>query len=229
MAKSAAQKKLEQATKNLGKTSSFSYNNKNGYQTAWNKANNAYNNWLENPSANGLNKYIGDVDELFASIMNQEKFSYDPQRDQLFQMYKQQYQNQGIRAMNNQMGVAAAATGGYNSSVGQTSAQNTYQTYMNELSNKAAETYQNALDMHKYKQQNLLDKYNVASDMNNASNEQYWQQTNALGQKAQNAYNIFNDDRSFQYNKFSDNRGFWQNQQTAAQNQVNWEKEFKRK
>jgi len=221
-----AQEKLNTANKNLNNLGTFKYSDSTGLQSAYNGAYKDYNDWIENPNKYGYNKYQSDVDKLFNQVMSQEKFSYDPQQDKLFQMYKQQYQAQGQRAMQNQMGVAAARSGGYNSSAAQSAAQSTYQGYMDALSEKAAETYQNSLDMYKYNQQQLLNRYNTARDMNNAGNEAYWKQADAKAQKMNNTYSVFNDDRSYQWNKYSDNRNFLQTQVKNAQDQVNWQKEY---
>lgn len=219
-----AKEDFANANKQLADLGSFSYTG--GLDKAYKTAMNDYNEWADNPTKHGYNAYITDVNDLFSQVMSQKQFSYDPQQDALFQMYKKQYETQGNRAMQNQMGVAAAMSGGYNSSVAQTSAQQQYQNSMDELSQKAAETYQSALDMYKYQQQNLLDRYNVARDMNNAGNEAYWQQLGVKQNRANNAYNAYNDDRNFQYNQFSDNRNYWSSQKQNAQSQINWQAEY---
>ncbi|MBR1763489.1 MAG: hypothetical protein IJ731_09030 [Eubacterium sp.] len=209
----------------MAKLGAFKYSDNAGLQKAYKSAESDYNNWY-NSADKHLNQYQSDVDALYNQVMNQEKFSYDPQKDQLFQMYKQQYMNQGNRAMQNQMGIAAAAAGGYNSSAAQTSAQNTFQGYMDALSDKAAQTYQNALDMYKYNQQNILDRFNSAREMNNAGNEAYYKQLDSKAQRMNNAYTAFNNDRNFQYSGWNDNRTYQQNQNIFNQNQKNWKKEF---
>ena len=229
MAKSSTQKKLDKANSKLKKLEKFKYNDGKGLSSAYSAAYKDYLNTLNNPTEYGYGKYSSDVEALFDEVMNQKKFSYDPKDDKLFQLYKQQYTNQGNRAMRNQLGAAAALSGGYNSSVAQTSSQNAYQNYLNALSEKAAETYQNALNMYKYNQQNTLDKYNAARDMNNASNEAYWKQADAKAQKMNSAYNAYNDDRNYQYNNFSSDRSFYQTQAKNAVDQLNWLKEYKLK
>mgnify|MGYP003294760732 CR=1 FL=1 len=73
--------------------------------------------------------YENKLNELYDQIMNREKFSYDFNKDQMYQMYKDKYTEQGKRAMQDTLGQAAGLTGGYNSSYGQTAAQQTYQNY----------------------------------------------------------------------------------------------------
>jgi len=226
MAKSSAQKQLNQALEELYRLDKFKYSDTSNLKKAYNSAQKDYNSYIANPEKYGYNKYINDVNSLFDSVMNQKEFSYDPAADMLFQLYKQQYQSRGSSAMKNQMGVASALSGGYNSSAAQTSAQNAYQKYLDELSAKAGETYKNALDMYKTGQQSLLDKYNTARDMNNSLNEAYWKNADIKAIGLDNAYNAYADDRNFQYNKFSGDRSFYQNQSSNAQNQINWLKEY---
>lgn len=188
----------------------FSYSSSLDKQ--WQNAAKQYDNIYNNPSKYGYDAYKSDVNALFNSVMNQEEFSYDPQKDALFQMYKQQYNAQGNRGMKNQMGVAAARSGGYNSSAAQTSAQSVYQGYMDALNEKASETYQNALDFYNNQQQNLLNRYNTALSMNNASNDAYNQRLQAAQQRASQLYGAFTDDRNYAYNKWNDNRQYMQTQ-----------------
>lgn len=219
-----AKANLITAQNELNKLGDFTYTG--NLDAEYNSAYSDYNDFYNNPQANGYNAYINDVNSLFDQVMNQQKFSYDPQKDALFQMYKKQYEAQGNRAMQNQMGVATANSGGYNSSVAQTSAQNIFQGYMDQLSEKASQTYQNALDMYKYKQQNLLDRYNIAKNMNDSGNDAYWKQLDAKQQKANNAYTAWQNDKTFQYNQYSDNRNYWQQESQKAQNQINWQAEY---
>ena len=227
MAKTKSQKMLEKANKNLSKLGDFSYSDSLGYKSAYDALLEDYNSYMNNPEANGYNAYIGDVNELFSQVMNQKPFSYNPEQDSLYQMYKNQYMSQGNSAMRNQMGVAAAASGGYNSSAAQTSALGAYQRYMDALSEKAVETYRNALDMYKYNQQSLLGRYNAARDMNSYGNNAFYQQADIKAQNMKNAYDLFNDDRSFQYDKYTNDRSYYLNQAKNALEQNNWLKEYK--
>ena len=214
--KTAAEKQLATANSKIKALGGFSYSDKAGLKSAYDSAYSDYNGWVNNPTAHGFNAYITDVNELYDQVQN---YTYDPQKDGLFQMYKNQYQAQGTRAMQNQMGVAAALSGGYNSSVAQTSAQQQYQDIMSGLNDKAAETYQ-------LNRQNLIDRYNTARDMNNAGNDAYWKQVDVRANRMNNAYSAYNDDRTFQYNKYNNDRTYWQTQGQNAQTQINWQKEY---
>lgn len=194
-------------------------------ESRWKEADNAYNSWLARESEL-TDPYLSDVNKLFDSIMNQKEFSYDPAQDQLFQMYKQQYNQQGTRAMQNAMGVGVARSGGYNSSAAQTAAQTTYGSYLNALNDKVADTYQNALDMWKYNQQNTINRFNMARDMNESANNRYYTQAGLLSQKANNLWGMYNNDRQFNWQKESDNRLFnFQKEQADIAN-TQWKKQF---
>jgi hypothetical protein len=226
MAKSEYQKKLEEANARINSLGNFNFSDNAGLREVYINAYDEYLNRVNNPENYGYNSYINDVNALFEKLMNQERFSYDPKTDKLFQLYKQQYQNQGNRAMQNQMGVASALSGGYNSSAAQSAAKKAYQNQMNELAERASEAYQNSLDMYRYNQQNNLDKFNTALNMNSSGNDAYFRQTDAIGDKMNSAYNAFNDERNFQFNQYNNDRNFYQNQGQNAQNQINWLKEY---
>ena len=223
----SASSDLKKANKKLKELGNFAYNDSAGLKEQYNSAYEDYYNLINNPQSFGYNAYISDVNELFNQVMSQPSFSYDPKTDRLFQLYKQQYQSGGSSAMKNQMGVASALSGGYNSSAAQTSAQGRYQAYMSQLASRADEAYQSALDTYRYNQQNLLDRFNAARDMNNMGNEAYYKQADIRAQNLNSAYSAYNDDRSFQLGKYNNDRSFYQAQGKNAQDQINWLKEYK--
>jgi hypothetical protein len=187
----------------------FTYDTKNSnIYKAYTTAKSTFNDIANNSKKYGYNKYQSDVDSLYDAVMNYGDFSYDMEKDQLFQMYKQQYQSQGNTAMRNQMGISTAKSGGYNSSVAQTSAQSVYQNYMDALSEKAADTYQNAYDMWNTEYNNKLNQYNSAVSANEASNSNYWNLYNAAQTQKNTAYDAYQDDKNFKYTKWNDNRNY---------------------
>ena len=109
-----------------------------------------YNNWsnqlnaLQKPEWNGYSKQ-GDWDNILNKITNMKDFSYDVNGDALYQQYKDQYTTQGKMAMMDTMGQAAALTGGYGNSYAQSVGQQTFQGYMQQLTDKVPELYSLAL------------------------------------------------------------------------------------
>lgn len=72
---------------------------------------------------------------------------YDPNSDPTYLAYKNQYTKGGMKAMQDTLAKAAALTGGYGSSYGQSAGQQTYNDYMTALADKIPELAQAAYEM----------------------------------------------------------------------------------
>lgn len=225
----------EKAANNAAKK--YTYNENSTFAKEYKNALNSYNDLYNHAEKYGYNKYTDSwkdadgnrqigVNELFEQVMNYGDFSYDMNKDKLFQMYKQQYNHNGKRAMENQMGIAAANSGGYNSSYAQTSSQDTYQQYMDQLSQKAVDTYQNAYSQWNNKFSQLQNRYNTLNTMNQQANEKYYTDLNNASDRLNTAYNAYYNDKTFDYNKYSDYRDYTANQLSQAQAQANWQADY---
>lgn len=154
-------------------------------------------------------KYEGKLDELYNSILNRDKFSYDFNADGMYQMYKDQYQQQGKAAMQDTMGQASAMTGGYGSSYAQSVGQQTYQDYLTQLNSMIPTLRNQAYQEYQQEGQDLLNKYNVTNDAYNREYTQYrndvsdWQADRSFN------YGMYSDERQFDYNQFSNDRNYW--------------------
>lgn len=208
----------------------FNYNDAAGYKE---RSENAFNVWNDLYSGQGKANFDASqqklqttVDDLFDQIMNYGDFSYDQEKDQLFQIYKQQYLSAGAGAMKNQLAAASANTGGYNNSYAQQSAQQAYNNTMNGLSDKAIELRANALTNWQNEYNQIQDRYNLVNNQKAAEESSYYNKLNA----ANNAYNVFNtaykDDYNNQYGLWSDNRNAAQTRVNNAQSQVNWANDY---
>lgn len=208
----------------------FNYNDAAGYKE---RSENAFNDWNDLYSGQGKANFDASqqklqttVDDLFDQIMNYGDFSYDQEKDQLFQIYKQQYLSAGAGAMKNQLAAASANTGGYNNSYAQQSAQQAYNNTMNGLSDKAIELRANALTNWQNEYNQIQDRYNLVNNQKAAEESSYYNKLNA----ANNAYNVFNtaykDDYNNQYGLWSDNKNAAQTRVNNAQSQVNWANDY---
>lgn len=208
----------------------FYYNDAAGYKE---RSENAFNDWNDLYSGQGKANFDASqqklqttVDDLFDQIMNYGDFSYDQEKDQLFQIYKQQYLSAGAGAMKNQLAAASANTGGYNNSYAQQSAQQAYNNTMNGLSDKAIELRANALTNWQNEYNQIQDRYNLVNNQKAAEESSYYNKLNA----ANNAYNVLNtaykDDYNNQYGLWSDNRNAAQTRVNNAQSQVNWANDY---
>ena len=148
------------------------------------------------------------LDEAMKKILNREKFSYDLNGDALYQQYKDQYKNQGKMAMQDTMGQAAAMTGGYGSSYGQSVGQQTYQGYMQQLTDKIPELYQLALDQYNREGEELYNEYGLYADRENQDYGRYRDKVADYNTDLDRAENRYYTERDYDYGKYVDNRDF---------------------
>lgn len=98
----------------------------NSYQSQYENFNNTNQNYK---TAQALNQRLNN-------------YKYDPNSDNTYQQYMKSYVNNGTRAMEDTLGVAAARTGGLASSYALNAAQQTYNNYMQQLADKIPELAQ---------------------------------------------------------------------------------------
>lgn len=99
--------------------------------------------------------------DALEAYLNREDFSFDLNADALYQQYKNDYVNQGRLAMEDTMGQAAALTGGYGSTYAQRVGQQTYQSYLEKLSQAAPELEARAYERYQDQGDDLYDRYKV--------------------------------------------------------------------
>lgn len=109
--------------------------------------------------------YEKQLNELYDKIINREKFRYDVNSDALYSQYRDMYVNQGQLAMMDTVGQAAALTGGYGSSYGQSAGQQQYEAYLQRLSEVVPELYGKAYERYAQEGQDMLSRYSLAADM----------------------------------------------------------------
>lgn len=132
--------------------------------------------------------YTGQIADLYDQIMNRPKFSYDPNKDPLYQNYRDQYMQNGQLAMRDAMGTAAGLTGGYGNSWGDTAGFQAYQAYLQQLGAVIPQLEQQAYERYKDEGTDALQKLSIAQEMEDADFAKYqsalaeWQ-----SQQAQNA------------------------------------------
>ena len=163
-------------------------NNDSDYQAAKAKLEETTNN---KPVYAGT--YDNDVANAYNNIVNREKFQYNLDDDALYKQYADKYMAAGKLAMKNSMGQSAALTGGYGSSYGAAVGQQTYDSYLQGLNDKAIEFYDRAYGRYQDEGNRLKDIYGLAQDM---ANTEYGRYSDLLGQ--------YNTDRSFDYGAMQD-------------------------
>lgn len=118
-------------------------------------------------------QWQSQIDDIFGKIQNREPFKYDVNADALYEQYKNQYINQGKLAMEDTIGQAATLTGGYDNSYAQSVGQQTYNRYLEGLTDIVPELYQMALDRYMKEGDDLMSEYALLLDRDNLDYGRY--------------------------------------------------------
>ena len=148
-------------------------------------------NTQQRPEWGGYSRQ-GEWDSVINNITNMKDFTYDVNGDALYHQYKDQYTTQGKMAMMDTMGQAAALTGGYGNSYAQSVGQQTFQGYMQQLTDKIPELYQLALSKYNSDKEDLYRQNDLHQNLFNNEYGMY-----------QSDLNQYNTDRNYyadQYN-----------------------------
>lgn len=117
--------------------------------------------------------YEDQLNTLFDKIQNREPFQYDVNADPLYQQYKDKYVQQGKLAMKDTMGQAAGLTGGYGSTYSQKVGQQTYDSYLQNLSDVIPQLYGMSYDMYKDKGNDLMQQYGLVGQQRDTEYNRY--------------------------------------------------------
>lgn len=117
--------------------------------------------------------FENQLSDIYNKIQNREKFQYDVNADPLYQNYKDKYVQQGKLAMRDTMGKAASLTGGYGSTYGQQVGQQTYDAYLQNLSDAIPELYGMAQEAYQNEGNELKAQYAMVGDQRNTEYNKY--------------------------------------------------------
>ena len=85
--------------------------------------------------------HMQQVTQLYEQVMNRPKFNYNINAEPIYQQYKNQYVQQGQRAMRDTVGTMAGLTEGYGNSYAKGAGQQEYQRYLGILNAVMPELY----------------------------------------------------------------------------------------
>ena len=140
-------------------------------------------------------KYDKEIEKLLKDLRSVKNFSYDPQKDELYNYYKEQYNREGKRAMEDVLGAVSANTGGMPSSYAVTAAAQSREEYNKKLTDKIPELYNRALESY-------IKEIGIDTDtlefMKKLSDEEYSRYKDSINQ--------YNEDREFDYKVFLDEK-----------------------
>ena len=111
--------------------------------------------------------YGDELDRMISEFNNRKAFEYNMNTDQLFLNAREQYVNQGQKAMRDAMGAASAMTGGYGNSYAAQVGNQAYQQYLQELNNSIPDFYNSALNKYNSDVENDLAKINLLNTQRN--------------------------------------------------------------
>lgn len=152
-------------------------------------------------------KYDDLINSNLNSILNREKFSYDPNSDALYQQYKDSYTRNGQTAMKDTMGNAALLTGGYGNSYAVTAGQQAYNNYMQQLADKIPELEQRAYERYRDDTSDLYNQSDLLSTLESRDYGRYRDDMSDYLNDRDYYYNAYNNERNFDYGKYRDDVG----------------------
>ena len=148
------------------------------------------------------------LNDTLNKILNREQFSYDLNRDALYNQLKDQYVLQGQQAMMDTMGQAQAMTGGYGNSYAQSVGQQAYQGYLQQLNDRVPDLYQLALSQYQMEGDAMADKFALLAQQEDQDYGRYRDDVSDWRTELERLYNQFNSERDYDYGKWADGRDF---------------------
>lgn len=106
-------------------------------------------------------EYLDNINSLMDKLLNREDFNYNPQTDQLYDVYKQAYQREGQRATEDALANAAILSGGMPSTAAVTAATQAGDYYSAQMADIIPQLEQAAYE--KYLNDIRLDQSNLSA------------------------------------------------------------------
>lgn len=181
--------------------------------------------------------YTGKYDKLINdnlnNILNRKQFSYDANKDALYNQYKDMYTRNGQTAMQDTMGNAALLTGGYGNSYATTAGQQAYNSYMQQLNDKIPELEQRAYERYRDETNDLYNQNNLLTNLDSTDYSRYRDKMSDYLNDRDFYYNAYNNERNFDYGKYrddvgdaKDDRNFNYQKERDSVSDAQWEKNY---
>ena len=185
-------------------------------------AENALKNWENNKPGEYESQYSEQIEALLNDILNREEFSYSLNADPLYQQYREQYIENGKKAMMDTVGQATALTGGYANSYAVNAGNQAYDEYLNELNSIALDLRDRAYDRYTDEGDKMIEDITLLRSMDGddydkylAGLEQYYSDgdylLNKLVSMSDSEFEAFlaevdawENDRDYEFDKYQD-------------------------
>lgn len=189
-----------------------SYGTRPAYQqsAAVQNAYNTYQQYLASKPGAYESNYQTQIDSLLGEIMNRPAFSYDFNADPMYQMYRDNYIDQGRQAMIDATANAAALTGGYGNSYAATAGQQAYQGHLQQLNNVIPELWQMAYNVYLNEGDDMRANMSLLQSLENTDYNRYrdtvsdWQTDRAF------SYNVYDNEYNRDYSMYRDSVADWE-------------------
>ena len=149
-------------------------------------------------------EYKSKIDNLYNQLLNMKNFSYDLYDDELYKYYKEQYNREGNRAMEDLLGVLSMNTGGIPSSYAVSAAGQVLDQYNAKLTDKIPELYEAAYDRYMDSFENKRENLKLLSDLENDDYSRYLDELEQYNKDREADYRAYTDalDREYDLQKF---------------------------
>ena len=152
----------------------------------------------------GKTSYSDQVRDMMDTIMGREKFTYDVDKDPLFQQALASAMNSGKTAMQDTIGQASALTGGYGSTYATSAANQAYNAFIEDAYDNLPQYYQMAMEAYQMEGDDL---YRQLDMLVGADEREYSRNVTAFdatyqhrNQMYNEAYQQFRDAKNDAYN-----------------------------
>lgn len=165
-------------------------------------------------------------DEALQALEDRQSFSYDPDSDALYRQYRDNYVNQGRRAMADTMGQAAALTGGYGNSYAVTAGEQAYQSYLAQLNDAMPELYKLALERYLQEGEAMEAEYSRLNGLEQQDYSRYRDSVGDYTSERQYLADAYRDERDADYDRYESDRDFAYQASRDAEEDRQWQAEF---
>lgn len=190
----------------------------------------AYTQSLLDKLSSGRTSYTDKINGMLSAIENYGKFSYDMNKDPLFQNALASAMKSGQTAMQDTIGQASALTGGYANSYAVSAGNQAYNQMIGEAYDQLPDYYGIAKDAYEGELNNMYKQLGAYGDLDKTEYDRLANAYNAYSGYTNNLYDK-------EYNDFWNNKNFEEQQRQfsaemgyknakLAQEQANWEKEY---
>jgi len=191
-----------------------------------------YTDTTPKPTDEGLGKkptfadnYQDMIGNQLNSILNREKFSYNPAGDQMYQMYADKYKREGKAAMQDTMGAAAGLTGGYGNSYAATAGSQAYNQSLERMNDMLPQLQQAAYQRYQDETANQYNQMGLLENLSSTDWDRYRDNMSDYWTNYGNLWDQYYNDRNYGLNQWNATNnyltgrlGYWTDNDNASYN-----------